>query len=862
MRSVICTLLLLFSGSLAWSEHTFVHFMTVDPTLPISQYNKHDISEAIFSGFTNSYGNTLINVSAGDFGAFAASPSYRSNRVVKVAGTRSSDTLLTRVITSYSNALATISEGGSSGQGNIFILEDIAFEGSSYGVKLEHDIPRLQVFINNCSFTNQVGWAIDSHVPLTITNCTFNMPSQYDYACYGAISITGVAECEHDMTAMINGNTFAGRFTRHIIDLGYATWNRLRAAIVEDNIFNGTYSSSGSYPYGNGAVQASGVQTLSFKRNIFATKSEATTNLPFHLRIYDPRRMDGPLESRSLEVLNNSFVTDGSQNYISAMGIDKRFYTARIINNVISDMDGVGIQFYSNPTTAFDYRVQNNIIYNCSDDIVNAGTGDGWIVSGQIASDPQLDANRRPIWNSTVFSPCIDAGNRDTNGNGIPLSGGGGSQTGDPEDSDFDGTPLDIGAKRAVPHQFEDYCMPAGGAIKWMSFPVVNDLTVGFNQNGSFFAPILDPLILDWVEWKKEGEPQTIMAFTGNDLYNYTAEVESPVGYKVKLQNSVSQSIPLSTPGFLADPDTQIHLYKYMAGTTSPNENWIGYFHYSSVYPLDAFAQILDHVTSIRTQYWSIVKNPYTGKWSMHSGNLTLNYGDMAIVTVNQDCSFRWNYSIPVDPKLREKASTFSFEERADYTPLFVDMTDLQDLPSELGIYVDGVCKGAVTVDGNYTDICVYLEDNQIMDAENTELVLHYNSKSAIGQRRSFKPAAGELTRHTEPGLSFYTLQLSEESELDNLAPITQFLQNYPNPFNPSTTIAYELAADGPVCLEIFNVRGQRVATLVNKRQTSGLQKLIWDGKDDNGRLLGSGVYHYRLRTENGSITQKMLLLK
>ncbi len=838
--------------------------MTVDPTMPISQYNKHNITEAIHSGFTNSYGNTLINVIAGDFGAFAAQPSSRSDRVVKVVGTRSFDTLLTRI--TGSSVLASITEL-SSGQGNVLILEDIAFEGSSYGVKLLHQIPRLQVFVNKCSFTNQVGWAIDSHVPLTITNCTFNMPSQYYNSCYGAISITGAAECEHDLTATILGNTFTGRFTRHIVELGahsgsISSWHYLRTAIVEDNNFNGTYCSGANYPSGNGAVQASGVQTLNFRRNIFATNSEASSNLPFQLRIYDPYRLDGPLESRSLKILNNSFVTDDSQNYISAMGIDKRFYTARIINNVISDMDGVGIQFYSSPTTAFDYYVQNNIIYNCSDDIVNAGTGVGWIVSGQIAGDPQLGTNRVPIWNSALFSPCIDAGNRDTNGNGIPWSGGGGFQIGDLEESDFDGTPLDIGAKRAIPHQFEDYNMPASGAIKWMSFPVVNDLTGGSNQNGSFFAPILDPVILDWVVWKKEDQSETTMHYSGGFLQNYTAEVESPVGYKVKLKNSVSQSIPLPTPGFLADPNTQIQLFRYMAGTSTPNENWIGYFHSSSVYPLDAFAQVLDYVTSIRTQYWSIIKDPYTGNWSMHSSGLTLNYGDMVIVTVNQDCSFRWNYSIPVDPKVREKATAFSFEEKADYTPMFIDMKNLEELPSELGILVDGVCKGAVRVEGNYTDICVYLEDNQIMNTENTELVLHYNSKSAIGQSRSFKPAADKLTRHAEPGLSFYTLQLSEESELDKLAPTLHLLQNYPNPFNPSTTIAYELAIDGPVCLEIFNVRGQKVATLVNKRQISGLQKLIWDGKDDHGLLVGSGIYHYRLRTENGSSTQKMLLLK
>ncbi|MDP3114688.1 MAG: FlgD immunoglobulin-like domain containing protein [Candidatus Cloacimonadaceae bacterium] len=692
------------------------------------------------------------------------------------------------------------------------------------------------------------------------------MPPNYIYShAYGAIKISGTSNCNYDMTTTIRGNTFSGRFSEHIIELGYyggvSTWHFLKAANVEDNVFNGTFYTSGGYPTGNGAVQASGVQTLNIKRNIFATKSLTTTNLPFQLRIYDPHRMDVPLESRALRVFNNTFYADGA-NYISAMGIDKRFHTARIMNNSISNLDGAGIQFYSSPTTAFEYFVQNNLLYNCGNDIVNAGTGTGWNVSGQIYSDPLLAADGKPIWNSTSISPCIDAGNRDTDGDGISWSPIGVIQQGDPDDSDLDGTPLDIGAIRADLHQFEDYKMPVSGAIKWMSYPVINNLTVGHNLNGAFFAPILSIYTLDWVQWKKHNYDITTMMYTGGLLYNYTAEVTSPVGYKVKLQNNVSQPITLSTPGFLANPNTQIHLFKYLTGTTTINENWIGYFHRSSAHPLDAFAQVLNYVTSIRTQYWSMAKDPKTGVWAIPPGNLTLNYGDMVVVTVNQDCSFVWNYTVPVDPKTREMTTAFSYEELADYTPMYIDMTDLEDLPTELGVYVDGVCKGAVVVEGDLTDICVYLDNNQIMDEQNTEIVLYYENKASIGQRKSFKPAANELAMHAEPGLRYYTLQLSEKSEIENLAPVTHLLQNFPNPFNPSTTIAYELAADGPVCLEIFNARGQKVATLVKKHQSTGLHKLVWDGKDENGRLVGSGVYHYRLKTENSSITQKMLLMK
>ena len=90
--------------------------------------------------------------------------------------------------------------------------------------------------------------------------------------------------------------------------------------------------------------------------------------------------------------------------------------------------------------------------------------------------------------------------------------------------------------------------------------------------------------------------------------------------------------------------------------------------------------------------------------------------------------------------------------------------------------------------------------------------------------------------------------------------------QNYPNPFNPSTVIAYDLpegSEEGvPVLLEVFNVRGQRVATLVNEVKRPGKYSVAWNGREGNGRALGSGIYIYRLRAGFFSTTRKMMLLK
>ena len=71
--------------------------------------------------------------------------------------------------------------------------------------------------------------------------------------------------------------------------------------------------------------------------------------------------------------------------------------------------------------------------------------------------------------------------------------------------------------------------------------------------------------------------------------------------------------------------------------------------------------------------------------------------------------------------------------------------------------------------------------------------------------------------------------------------------QSYPNPFNPATIIPYELTATAPVRLEVFNVLGQRVVTLVDAEQAAGHYAVEWDGRDASGQGVAAGVYIYRL---------------
>ena len=88
-----------------------------------------------------------------------------------------------------------------------------------------------------------------------------------------------------------------------------------------------------------------------------------------------------------------------------------------------------------------------------------------------------------------------------------------------------------------------------------------------------------------------------------------------------------------------------------------------------------------------------------------------------------------------------------------------------------------------------------------------------------------------------------------------------ELFQNYPNPFNPSTTIPYQLPAPARVRLEVFNLLGQRVATLVDEEQQAGLHTAAWNGTDAAGRPVGAGVYLYGLRGGAPGGTRRMVLL-
>ena len=98
-----------------------------------------------------------------------------------------------------------------------------------------------------------------------------------------------------------------------------------------------------------------------------------------------------------------------------------------------------------------------------------------------------------------------------------------------------------------------------------------------------------------------------------------------------------------------------------------------------------------------------------------------------------------------------------------------------------------------------------------------------------------------------------------------------QLAQNHPNPFNPSTSIEFELPETAFITLKVYNILGQEIRTLARKQFSPGIHALQWDGKDNNGSAVASGVYFYRMVASDRSVdsqqdvfvqTRRMILVR
>ncbi len=102
----------------------------------------------------------------------------------------------------------------------------------------------------------------------------------------------------------------------------------------------------------------------------------------------------------------------------------------------------------------------------------------------------------------------------------------------------------------------------------------------------------------------------------------------------------------------------------------------------------------------------------------------------------------------------------------------------------------------------------------------------------------------------------------ADDNSIPSASQVVTLDQNFPNPFNPETSISFSLPQKMNANLSVYNIRGQKIKTLFNGQADQGSNTVVWNGKDNSGKAVSSGVYFYKLEAGNTTKTQKMVLMK
>ncbi len=633
-------------------------------------------------------------------------------------------------------------------------------------------------------------------------------------------------------TTLIEGFTFTDASSTALI-ISFATLSELSNCIFEDNEGSPSaiYSERGSIEEISDCIfrNNDGSYAIQLMRD-YGLGQNPTVNETFSNNIFLNNENSGSGFSDGVDF----FLENSSNNY-----------SGTYESNTFKGSEG-GIFIWANGETeilncVFDeallddnviYQGDITINYSCFSGSPSAGYN--WEDGNLTNTDPELNSTTcQPLWNSSVKSPCIDVG--------------------DPSLSDDnDGTPPDIGAVSAINHRIDEIELPdpsTHNGWKWLSFPALDNILDDADVAENVLEDVLDVAILDTLF----SEDYEIYWYLSNWQHDYE-QFSRTEGFKFLMLDDITFEVP----GFKEDDNTTISL------TGSSNENWIGYWLEDTQDVDDAFEDYWDgsNIYYIQHQRWTA--HYYEEEWHLSTRVPELSYGDMVVVKCRTTISdFEWNQGTPVEKTVYADPEYFSFEEQADYVPLYIEVGD-DDVPEEIGAFVNGVCIGATVVEDIVNQINVYTTS---APPGNIELELYYGNRSENKIISSYKCVTSSNPNTVLEQLSSgdcadsWFVDLREDSSMVP-TPAKLSLSNYPNPFNPSTSIAYSLPNDGMIEIEIYNIKGQLVKTLVNEEQLAGLYQTDWNGKDNNEKNVSTGIYFYKLSTGEQTLIKKMLLLE
>ncbi len=408
---------------------------------------------------------------------------------------------------------------------------------------------------------------------------------------------------------------------------------------------------------------------------------------------------------------------------------------------------------------------------------------------------------------------------------------------------------------------------PFHSGWNWVGFPILNNNVVGELVSDVFHSITLQ-------DGGYSSETILIQAYEGlifttewfglqEQWSNTVFNINSFNGYKVWLPNDYDQyTIPLS--GTHISEDAVISL---TAGL-----NWVPYFRAETHGVFQTLPEnVLDVLVSVRSKDWFMSKNS-DGTWkipsnvphgvSINGSVAPLHYGHMYELTVTEDIYLQWQSFESDDWHEVRSAKHFFYDDKADYYSLYIESIESGEIIDEVGAFLGEKCIGAEAVDGYPIGMKLYMNGSYLNDIS-FQVAL---KEDGLGKRRKsaedFEYRIKVLPGSNNLIKSVDLKQISAKKMKNNISTDFSLVAAYPNPFNPFVEIQFYLHKDMMVDVNIYDLMGRRVATLIQGKMRAGKQSCIWAGRDINDNPVSAGIYFYQLRGDKDIINNKLILLK
>jgi len=374
-------------------------------------------------------------------------------------------------------------------------------------------------------------------------------------------------------------------------------------------------------------------------------------------------------------------------------------------------------------------------------------------------------------------------------------------------------------------------------------------------------------------------EDSPFYCWAWSDIFSSTMDGNFAMKMKMR-DDTIKYDLPMR--GKLAPLQPYSDIFLPNTGL-QPNNNqyWVTYNLVSGQSVMDALGPYFAQIDRVYAENW-VYYSLYPPVYQKNPENIALlpslnchrpmEFGKTYILELKSGVApitnFQWTDSRqPALGRLNLQADFFTFEKNMEYEA--VDIVNLSFNESsciEIGAFANETCVGATKVEEFPIQILLYTKNYQGVPI--TFKALYSNGVVSV-----INPIVNRI--NTQTGDSSQGILIGGQIDctitlLDNHfdyskvsipALITKHSVS-PNPFNPSITIYFTTTHHSQITIDIFNLKGQKIQTILDKKLSSGSHYIQWDGVDHNNHSLASGVYLYRIKSDYHQVSGKMVLLK